>query len=287
MIVIDSIVTISEYFSPLFEDSAEGEILLVTSKGVYCRLLDRIFMLSDASFGITPIGILIDKLGLLTAFECKEGQKIKLRDRALHLPGGIIRLKTNDTNTSAQYGSLPPERILECAKLLQSQCKPKGLSSLCAPLLGLDSEPVTYSNPLCQIAHPHLNALIQALSDRRPEDVNSAVNQLIGMGIGLTPSSDDVILGMLYTLLRIAPESEATRQLKDAVTRYAPVSTNAISAAYLLAVVDGAPFTRLDDVLLGLAGQIPLDIKPTLEIGSSSGSEMLLGLLIAAKIIYL
>jgi hypothetical protein len=77
------------------------------------------------------------------------------------------------------------------------------------------------------------------------------------MGIGLTPSLDDVLLGLLYTLKRIAPDWMSTRYLVEVIKEYAPEFTNDISAAYLLAVADGAPFQRLDDVLSALSEDMP------------------------------
>ena len=56
-----------------------------------------------------------------------------------------------------------------------------------------------------------------------------------------------------------------------------------ISAAYLQAVIAGAPFERMDRVFAGLCGEEPLDIEKLTRIGSSSGGEMLLGMLIALK----
>ena len=96
---------------------------------------------------------------------------------------------------------------------------------------------------------------------------------------------DDVLLGLIYGLLRWIPNDGATAALRDAIIAHAQTATNEISAAYLIAVARGAYFERLDDILAGLCSETPIEIEPILEIGSSSGSEMLFGLLLAAKII--
>lgn len=275
-----------KYFSPFLEDNKKGEIRLVTSKGTYFCLSNRIFQLTDSAFGTTPIGIGIDNVGFLTECNLKEGQALHWKDGILHFPGGVLKIRIQ--HNSATHATVPmPELICTCARELQAKCKPRGVSSLCGPLLITDTvyDPIT--DPLCQIAYPLLTELMQSLQHCRSDAVITTVKQLIGMGVGLTPSMDDVLLGMMYGLSRIAPDAPATRMLTDAIKTCAAEGTNSISAAFLFAVADGAPFERLDDVLMGLSGMIPLNIDPILEIGSSSGSEMLLGLLIAAKIIYL
>lgn len=287
MIVLDGKMMYSQYFSPFLKPNEKGEILLVTSKGIYFRLSDRIFQLTNASIGTSPVGIEIGNVGFLTALGLNEGQPVHLKNDELYLPGAIIKIKTVYPEAISIFPPLKPDLVQKCTKLLHKNSKPRGLSSLCTPLLNPTEQFDFSTNALCQTAYPLLSELIQALKTEEKDSIENAVKGLIGMGVGLTPSADDVILGLMYGLLRLAPHAESTKTLTEAVTKYAPVNTNAISAAYLVAVADGGSFARLDNILLGLAGEAPLDIEPILEIGSSSGSEMLLGLLIAAKIINL
>ena len=92
---------------------------------------------------------------------------------------------------------------------------------------------------------------------------------------------------MAYTLLHGARKlTAADAELVSAVKRYAPERTNVISAAILKAVADGGRFEIMDDGLRGLTGDAEDGTQRLLAIGSSSGSEMLLGITIAAKLIY-
>ncbi|MBP3479154.1 MAG: DUF2877 domain-containing protein [Oscillospiraceae bacterium] len=287
MIALDGIMMFSQYFYPLLQSDSKGEILLATSKGIYFRLSDRIFQLTNASIGTTPVGIGIDNVGFLTSIGLKEGQPVHLMNGELRLPGAIVKLHSEEVGTHISFSPLLPALIQRCAQMLHTKSKPRSISSLCAPLIYGATQIYETTNPVCQIAYPLLLELIQAMRTANLEAITAAVNALIGMGVGLTPSADDVILGLMYGLLRLAPYAVSTKALTEAVIKYAPINTNAISAAYLQAVAEGGEFSRLDNILHGLSGKIPLDIEPMLEIGSSSGSEMLLGLLIAAKIIYL
>ena len=284
MIALCGNITFSEYFECFLESKLTGEVLLSTSKGIYFQLADRIFLLADSFIGATPIGIQVDQVGFLTSLNLTPGQQIRYKDRMLYLPGYKIQLEIRENICHLEFSSSLPEQILSCAKMLQQHSNPRGVSSLVSRLFALGDACSDYANPLCEAAYPLLTMLIQGLKERDAGKTDDAVRQLIGMGIGLTPSLDDVMLGMLYALLRLAPGSKATELLRSAVIRHAPGKTNDISAAYLKAVANGAPFQRLDEILRSLAGYTPLDIQPLLSIGSSSGSEMLLGLLLAAKI---
>ena len=156
---------------------------------------------------------------------------------------------------------------------------------MAAPLLlDLPLSPDAQNNPYCTRAMPILKELLCALSDRNSERINNAVSHLLGLGIGLTPSMDDRLLGMLYGLLRSPSQQALAAVLRQAIISHAPSRTNAISAAYLEAVASGGCFERLDHIIETLSSNSPINIAPLLEIGSSSGSEMLLGLLLATKI---
>lgn len=280
MIVITKKVQVSQLVSRFLQGSCQGEILLSTSRGTYLAFPDQILILTDRSYGVTPIGIglgncaeTVSRLGLRT------GESVSLSAGQLTFPGGVLRLETQPFTQMPVPSSPLADRITETAWRLWTLHNPKGVAGLCKPLL-LDLK--ADLTPLCQVALPQLKQLLQALQRGKWATVHRAVIRLVGLGIGLTPSLDDVLLGMLYALLRWG--DHRADLLKEAIQTHAPNNTHPISAAYLLAVADGAPFQRLDNILWALTVQIPLDLQPIMEIGSSSGSEMLLGLLLAAKL---
>jgi hypothetical protein len=87
---------------------------------------------------------------------------------------------------------------------------------------------------------------------------------------------------MLYMFGRLLPNpGPAVFRFRDTVFREAEHRSNQISAAYLKAVAQGAPFERMERVYRGFCGEEPLKIEYLTQIGSNSGSEMLLGMLLA------
>ncbi|MBO5323745.1 MAG: DUF2877 domain-containing protein [Oscillospiraceae bacterium] len=281
----DNIRLPSDIFSFLQKNSS-GEVLLTTSKGIYLQFSSSIFLLMDRSYGLTPIGIGLSRfVDFATAIAPKAGQHVSVFDGCIHFPGGTLNPLWDVVDTEIFFATPLQQQVDRCAKLLVSRCSQRSLAALAAPLLlNQPLSSAAHNNPYCTHALPILEQLLDAMKNQNSSNINEAVSQLLGFGIGLTPSLDDILLGMLYGLLRLAAQEGTAAILGDAIKANAPTRTNAISAAYLDAVACGGCFQRLDDILKNLSSSTPINIEPILEIGSSSGSEMLLGLLLAIKI---
>lgn len=252
---------------------------MVNSAGIYFTLGEQVYLLCDESWGVVPIGVSVADFGT-AASHLAVGQKVIAAKGVLRIPGGKILLMPRDV---AEEPCAPDSGKWERAAELLAACgKTTGLSALCRPLLL--GEPLDGANVFCQRAEGPLKALIHAIVTEKPEDIPSAVSPLLGLGVGLTPSGDDVLTGLLYGLRRsVLKETPGVRALTEAVTAQAPERTNRVSNTYLRAIAAGAPFERLENAWKGLDRRFPAMEEGLLEIGSNSGSEMLLGLLLAAK----
>ena len=282
----DNIRLSSDIFSFLCKNPS-GEVLLTTSKGIYLQFSSRVLLILDSTYGITPIGIGLSRfVDFATAINPKAGQAVSVSNGCIHFPGGTLKPQW-DVVSAERYSAAPiPQQIIRCAQLLISQCSDRSLAHMAAPLLLNQPLPAaSQSNPYCAKALPILEQLLDALSNDNAERIHDAVKQLVGLGLGLTPSLDDILLGLLYGLMRLPRQKAVASILSEAIATYAPTQTNAISAAYLNAVAQGGCFERLDNIIENLGVNAPINIAPILEIGNSSGSEMLLGLLLAANLI--
>ena len=254
-----------------------GELLAVNSKASYLKAGQDVYMLCSADLGITPIGIAVDDYAAAAAaLRLSAGGRFDTADNALVFRGG------------EPWGTFRTERIEAAARLLSALGRTSGLVPLADALcLGAAPEKGIAANPFCAKAYGPLARLMDGLARNDVEAVPAEVKRLLGLGIGLTPSADDVLCGMAYTLLHGARKlTAADMEFVNAVRRYAPERTNLISAAILKAVTDGGRFEMMDNVLRGLTGAGEDGTQRLLTIGSSSGSEMLLGITIAAKLIH-
>lgn len=120
------------------------------------------------------------------------------------------------------------------------------------------------------------------------EGLKRAVAAMIGLGVGLTPSGDDFLVGLLLALSvglpgRMEPVLE---ELRAHIRRFSD-GTNDISRQYLFCACRGEYGLRLHELLqAGAEGKgIRTALEKTAEIGHSSGVDTLNGLLAGIKII--
>ena len=131
------------------------------------------------------------------------------------------------------------------------------------------------------------DAINQALIDNDLDAFTAAALRVLGLGHGLTPSGDDFVGGMMFALT-YAPRQAWVDDLPMAKARIrnaALVSTNVISAALLDDLIAGKSYSALHDVLFAIHSNNKTNIvnacAKLLNVGASSGADMLAGLLLA------
>jgi hypothetical protein len=74
--------------------------------------------------------------------------------------------------------------------------------------------------------------LLDGLSAGEPSNIQAGAAALAGLGMGLTPSGDDFIIGVMYALWCTSPPEEATARCAE-LLQVAADKTNRLSASYL------------------------------------------------------
>ncbi len=159
---------------------------------------------------------------------------------------------------------------------LQTQARPGLLAWLAGETLPF---------PL-SLAEQRLNDLAQALHTQDLAAVEAASLRLLGLGVGLTPSGDDLVGAVFFTLhhAAIAPWTSALAAVRKRIGRAAQTATNPISAALLDDLLQGSSYRALHELLDALHMQhlsaIQDAIRTLLHVGASSGGDMLAGVLL-------
>lgn len=279
---------VSEYTGSRLMKGEAGEILLAHSTGVYLRFGGEVFLLCDRKWGVLPIGISVEHYEqIMSRLRLEAGQRALLEKNELLLPGaGFALERWNEAQKPAAENMPDSARILQAAEELAELGKTTGLSLLVLPLvLDRPADSALRSNPYFDRAYADFKALAEAMQAEETDRVAHYTQNLLGLGAGLTPSADDIFLGMLYVFRMLPCDGrDAVSVFRDTVSTFAAIRSNQISAAYLNAILQGAPFERMDRVYRGLCGEESLHIEELVRIGSNSGSEMLLGMLIALRI---
>lgn len=120
---------------------------------------------------------------------------------------------------------------------------------------------------------------------KNPSDADS-VKQLIGLGIGLTPSGDDYLLGFLAVTKLSAHRLGYDRELAENIQKFLPRTTR-VSQHFLKAALEDQFSSLLYDFLVSMeSGQgSQQELEVLMSYGASSGSDIATGMLDAWKIL--
>ena len=278
---------IPAHIQNLLHPGMTGEVILVSSSGIYLKFGEQIVLLCDRNWGILPIGIGVADFDRgVSLLHPQQGQRVTMTENGLSFPSGDIQLVLQKSSSGTACNSTPQiARIRQAAEELAALRKERGISMLVLPLvLGRPPEQSLKLNPYCAYGYHYLSKLMIALENGDSDEIHSCVEKLLGLGPGLTPSADDCLLGMLYVFRALPQKASAGALLRESIEQLCDRCTNQISAAYLKAMIAGAPFERMEQIFRGICGEGILNIEKITQIGSSSGSEMLLGMLIALKV---
>jgi Protein of unknown function (DUF2877) len=140
-----------------------------------------------------------------------------------------------------------------------------------------------------QAAQARLQALRAALWSQDLGAFETAAVRLLGLGHGLTPSGDDFLGALLFTL-RHAPVRAWQARMPGVHARLAAAAaqaTNPISAALLQDLMAGSSYRALHDLLDALnqdpSEPVAAAVRTLLTVGASSGADMLAGVLLALQ----
>nr|WP_282564513.1 DUF2877 domain-containing protein [Providencia alcalifaciens] len=125
-------------------------------------------------------------------------------------------------------------------------------------------------------------SLINALMNKQSSEVANIVSQFIGLGIGLTPSGDDYLVGLMaFLLLKNHPANSFYISFYQGIL-HSKGNTTPISAITLEKALDQGYRENMHQLIQCLVDGRNENIYPKileiLNIGSSSGCDMLFGI---------
>jgi hypothetical protein len=136
-----------------------------------------------------------------------------------------------------------------------------------------------------------IERLVETLRGERP-GLTAAVRELVGLGPGLTPSSDDVLAGMVLLMLLYSRNSGATRVASEvfagAIVAEAAGRTTMLSEAFLKQAADGrgseALMALCEAVLAGESEDVARSTMRVLACGETSGTDAVLGVVLGGQL---
>ena len=138
---------------------------------------------------------------------------------------------------------------------------------------------------LCSLAY-----LFEAISTGDKQAIIAGLERTVGAGIGLTPSADDVICGMCHALHMFGAGGEFLSLLQRYIKVYGHDRTTLVSAQQLELSADGVMSDPVFHLMQCISQNAPEDrmrraLCKTVEYGSSSGTELCMGILAGCHLV--
>jgi hypothetical protein len=143
-------------------------------------------------------------------------------------------------------------------------------------------------NIFASFALRRIARLEQAFRSEEKKALTNSVRGLIGLGPGLTPSSDDMLAGLVLVCVLYAKNcgcaQRVSRLLSQVIAEEAPGRTTLLSEEYLRQAASGRgnePVMKLCAALLtGGREMVERETRRVLAIGETSGTDTVLGIVL-------
>lgn len=290
----------------LFEDWATGQLYSVHSNSAYFSMrMMPLLLIHGSDLGGIPFGISADiETGYFKKIGLDGGMHINISNRSLFIPEADFCIDLSEAKvwhpeaTRIEGFSLPEAEVnLDHAlRLVTRMGSKQGLGELTHVLNDLFLDRTIGCqrlNRLCQVCFEPLAQLIAGIKRNDLLLVEDCLPNLIGLGIGLTPSMDDLITGLISTLYlfcdRLPGGFEFVSTVGERIWTLSSSRTTAVSRTNLMYASQGDRFEILDDLIRSILFSPGEDLSDRVgklvSFGMTSGTELAIGLLLGMKLV--
>jgi hypothetical protein len=265
-----------------------GSVLAVFRRSFYVRFGSDLVCVGPLALRRGPLNALYATVDPVSWLDCglapgaevrSDGRRLEVDDRFAFDFGPADVWEPPAAPLSA---IAPLDAGVQLLAAMARQRSPGGLGALLwLPANTLDENAFEASDPLLRAALPPVAAVRRWLAAAlaRVEAPPPAIDALIGLGPGLTPSGDDFLCGAMAALHYLHRADVASRLAAIVLPRLS--ATNLISAAYLRCASTGDASSVLFDVLDCLHAADELLLAQRLDavdrVGHTSGWDCLAG----------
>ncbi len=306
---LNSNVMIGTQALTILKRNFRGKIYSVHSNCFYCMFIDKqILLIHEDNYGVIPFGIAINGLSyFLAEKKLKRGMEVVCHDLNFYVPEMNFTLSLNDQDqlsgkakehSHSVSSTVVRSNLHYASQFLMDNGSKAGLGGLIYIIDELLSDSIEVEikvqNYFCRSCYKQLSCLLVAIAEDDYQNIRNSLNRLIGLGPGLTPSMDDILVGLTCTLWYIRRNLSyimtGLSSLVELVLIQSNLKTSLISATYLKAAAQGESFTLIDNVIgailnSSLQEDFNISFNQLLAVGSNSGTEMFLGIILAFRLV--
>lgn len=254
-----------------------GQVLSVNSQAVYLKHGSALVCLALPQAGNMFYGALVEEKDWAALQALNAGSEVHCEDGCLIFESRHICL---NFNSAARWKFVPVRDVSGRA----AQCLHGEINLLLAR--HVDKSALALGEVLCGKAKM-ASSLFYA---QRFEEASAIMRTMLGLGFGLTPSGDDYCLGMLAVFKMLRPRAYTVRagKLVSFIESIHKGETTPVAAWFLKLALESVFAERLQDVLVATEKNDPEAIgracKALLQVGASSGRDILQGMAIALEL---
>ena len=287
---------IGETAQQIISQDQTGQVLGVTSRGVFLHFsANKVIFLSYEPYK-GPLTLNL-AAGSTQLSSLSLGSAVQICSKDLNFDSVQIRILTGESatwQTHPPVGTIQPvhdihQQLVYITNQLLTQNRTSDISSLLPHILGFSNASIGISiekNLLLK-----MNQLQQALKNLQTVRIAAILGSLLGFGSGLTPSGDDLAIGLLLTLNRwgetLIPRIQL-QELNQQIVQTAKQKTTSLSANLIECAANGEADERLINTLDGIFSGHPEAeecAKLLLSWGNSSGGDSLVGMALGLSLL--
>lgn len=234
----------------------------------------------DVDEGVVPCGVGVDRLPDLRRHGIRTGDTVGVLDgRTLLLAEGRVSIDlANAVHTSSQLSATPygatadPATVAAARRVAAQHASTGGFGPLVRPSLG--------TTRMVAIAAEAVPVALGALASGDSTGAATAVAPLIGLGEGLTPSGDDLIVGLVAALT--AAQHVAAAPFSRACADWSVGRTTVVAGDLLRHAAAGRFVERIHHLITALHDDVASTEAAStslLRMGATSGLDTLIGVL--------
>lgn len=285
---------------------AAGKIFSVHANSVYCLIGNgHLVIVHDGRFGAVPFGLSVSRSSdCFDNYDIRKGMQINLSQFKFGVPETNFSIHLNSAEVWRPRQSIPPipsfvnarSNLDFALQYLRTKGSREGLGGLITVqddlFTGRKDTPKEL-NPFCQLAFYPLSNLIASIEKKDLYSLGKPLTKLIGLGLGLTPSMDDVLIGLISALYFLKDSSSYglgfTSTLGKMIFSLSRGKTTIVSETFLKYACLGDVYEILDNVLFALLfcsrQKLSSVIDKVISMGATSGTELMVGVLIGFRLI--
>lgn len=288
----------------LLKDGEEGNVAGVFNKAVNVSFPEGFLSLVPEAVQRGPINVTLrmsDWHSKVSSLGLRDGDKVRVRGSTLELSENLkVRLDSAEIYSPELKFMLPMLTDNEIETNLEVVRKVTllfgnmaGLGELISLTMSEETDSKACDlNIFASYALPRIIRFEEAFRTGKQYEIKDAVTELIGIGPGLTPSSDDMLGGLMLLCILYSKNrglvQHPSQRIAQAISSEARGRTTGLSEEYLRQAASGRgnePIMRLCTALLTERQEsVERETKRVLEIGETSGTDMVLGIVLGAML---